>query len=77
MKETPHYNPVLKERDIQDVLNKFEEEFERSKIKNKFMTDTSESSVEETLDKFIKEMKPYFNESDNARISSYRSDKSS
>ena len=77
MKNTPHYNPVLQERDIKDVLNKFEEEYERSSIKNKFTIDTTGSAVEETLDKFIKQMEPYFNQSDILRILNHRSNQNS
>ena len=59
------------------MLNKFEEEYERSSIKNKFTIDTTGSAVEETLDKFIKQMEPYFNQSDILRILNHRSNQNS
>ena len=72
MKENPHPNGVLKEPDIQKVLEEFETEFERSSMRNKFSIDTTGKTPEETLARFLEEFEPYLNETDKLRILIHR-----
>ena len=68
----PPDNPVLQRPDIQQVLDEFEAEFERSAIRNKFTIDTSQGTKEETLARFLAQFEPYLNESDKLRILTYK-----
>ena len=68
MRESPHQHGVLPEKDIERVLQMFEEEFESSLIGNKLAVDTTNASVEETLAEFLREVEPYLTESDRLRM---------
>ena len=72
MKENPHPNGVLKEPDIERVLEEFETEFERSSMRNKFSIDTTRRTPEETLAGFLEEFEPHLNETDKLRILIHR-----
>ena len=72
MKASPHPNTVLREADIQRVLDEFETEFEKSSMRNKFTLDTSQGTKEETLARFIQEFEPYWNDNDTLRILTHR-----
>ena len=72
MKENPHPNGLLKEPDIEKVLEEFETEFERSSMRNKFSIDTTGNTPEETLARFLEEFEPYLNETDKLRILIHR-----
>ena len=72
MKESPHHNAVLREPDIQRVLDEFEMEFEKSAIGNKFTLDTSQGTEQETLSSFIEQFEPYLNDSDTLPILTHR-----
>lgn len=67
MKENPHTNGVLKEKDIDVVLKQFEEGFQSSLIQNKFEIDTSTATEEGTLQEFIDKMNPFLTKSDRNR----------
>ena len=71
MQESPHKNGVLKKKDIDYVIQRFDEEYEASLITHKFTLDTSESTVEETLNEFLESMDPFFTETDKLRINSH------
>lgn len=68
MKETPHANAVLQERDIEYVLGRFQEEYERSTLPNKLSIDTSTATVQESLEEFVRKMGEFFTDADRARI---------
>ena len=68
MREAPHEPSVLKERDIEQVLARFEEEFEASNIRSKLVLDTSDSTPEETLAEFISGYEPHLSQSDRVNI---------
>ena len=56
MNGNPHYDNVVQEKDIEHVLERFEEEYYRSLIRRKFTIDTTNKTVEETLLDFVKSM---------------------
>ena len=58
MAENPHPNGILKEKDVELVLQRFREEFERSRLTRKIQLDTSDATVEETLQDFVKKITP-------------------
>ena len=68
MKTTPHTRTVLKEEDIQSVLDEFDEEFRNSFIRNKLTIDTSESTINESLQEFITNIGPFLSDKDRLRI---------
>ena len=72
MKETPHESQLLKEGDIERVLEIFEEEHNRSMILRKFTLETSTATVKETIDQFAELMEPYFTAYDRLRLLSHR-----
>jgi hypothetical protein len=72
MQENPHCNGVLKEPDIERVLEEFETEFGRSSMRNKFTIDTTLRTPEETLARFLEKFEPYLNETDKLRILVHR-----
>ncbi len=68
MKENPHKYPVVPERDIADVLQKFEAAYQNSSIKSKIMLDTSTATVDETVAEFSEKIQPYLSESELMRL---------
>ena len=68
MKENPHYNGLVKDKDVEHVLGRFEEEFDRSIIKNKFTIDTNASTVEESLCDFVEKIDEFLTDSDRTDI---------
>ena len=68
MKEDPHDNGVLKEKDIELVLGRFEEEYERPKMANKITIETTSATVEESLAEFVQKVQPFLSEVDRTAI---------
>ena len=68
MKTTPHTRTVLKEEDIESVLDEFDEQFRSSFIRNKLTIDTSESTVKESLQEFVTNIGPFLSDKDRLRI---------
>ena len=72
MKEDPHQNAVLQEKDIELVLQRFEEEYWDSLIRRRFSIDTSTATVEESLNEFVSQITPLLTEADRVRMLAYR-----
>ena len=72
MKENPHKNAVLQEKDVELVLRRFEEEYERSIIKNKLTIDTSTATVDECLAEFVEKFEEFMTDTDRTRILVHR-----
>ena len=72
MREAPHENAVVQEKDIELVLRRFEEESERSSLTHKFVLDTSTATVKETLAEFVQKIKPHLTQTDRLRILTHR-----
>ena len=53
MRENPHHNGLVKDKDVELLLGRFEEEYELSLIKNKFTVDTGSQTVDESLAEFL------------------------
>jgi len=60
MAETPHPWCILKDQDVELVLQRFEEEYTRSGIRRRFTLDTSNTTVKETFQAFLRQMEPHF-----------------
>jgi hypothetical protein len=67
MRESPHEDGLIQDKDIEYVLQRHEEEYERSLIKNKFTIDTSTATVEESLAEFIEKYEPFITDADKTR----------
>ena len=59
---------LLKEEDVEYVLQRFDEEFGRSLIRKKFIIDNSDLTSEETLSEFVFKVQKYLSQSDRTRI---------
>ena len=73
MKGEPRQNSLVQDEDVEQVLQRFEEEYENSMIRKKFILDTSSATVEETLVEFVENIEPHVSEADQLRILSHRS----
>ena len=72
MKATPHRNQVLREGDAEDVLRRFQDEFDRSKLPNKLAIDTTEATVEESAAELVRKLQPFLTAADRERMASHR-----
>ena len=68
MTEDPHKNAVLKEKDVDLVVKRFEEEYELSLIKNKITVDTGTKTVDESLAEFAEKFEPLITDAYRLRI---------
>ena len=68
MNESPHQRQVIEDKDVELVLQRFEEAFEASTIPQKITLDTSEATPEKTLAEFTEKVEPYLTERDRARM---------
>ena len=59
---------MVQEKDIEHVLQRFEEEYRDSLIRKKFALDTSDVTVEQTLAEFAGEIKNHLSEADRLRL---------
>ena len=60
---------VVREQDVELVLDRFQEEFDASLLKNKMVLDTTAATDEETLSEFVEKMGPFFTDADSRRMS--------
>ena len=65
----PRVRGVLRQADVEHVVDRFDEEFDASLIRRKFTLDTTQSNVEETLDQFLSAIRPYLSSIDTQRMS--------
>ena len=68
MKENPHENAVLNEKDVEYVLQRFQDEYDRSLISSKFSIDTSSSTINESLTEFVENIDPFLSDADRTSI---------
>jgi hypothetical protein len=66
--ENRHKFHQVPEEDIQEVLDEFQAEFDRSTIERKITIDTTDGAVEENLADLIKQLEPFFTDKDRGRI---------
>ncbi len=72
MRQNPHPRCMLKEADVEWVLNRFQEEYTNSLIRRRFTLDTTSASVEETLQEFLRLMEAHLTPADRLRILSHQ-----
>ena len=59
---------LVKDEDVEEVLQSFEHEFSKSILRYRFSLDTSNATVQETLDQFVEQMVPMLRDSDRLRM---------
>ena len=64
LKETPHNNGLVKEPDIDHVLERFQQEFDGSSLRHKIVLDTSTATVEESMAEFVEKIEPHLTPDD-------------
>lgn len=78
MQENPAVEPgeptrgVVKAKDVELVLKRFEEEFEAALIENKITLDTTAATEEGTLAEFLEKHEPFMTEGDKERIRTHQ-----
>ena len=70
MAENPHENGLVKDEDVERVLEAFQEQYDESFIRKKFDIDTSEATVEVSLSEFLEKLQPHLSDSDRLWIMS-------
>jgi shikimate kinase len=68
MRENPHPRPVVQEKDIEYVLQRFEEEYQSSLIRKRFVLDTTTATVSETLSQFVAQIEAHLTDTDRLRV---------
>ena len=72
MRDNPHRHGVLKEEDVNLVIQRFQEEFDRSLLRRRMTLDTSTATVEETFAEFVEKYEHHMGEEDRRRILTHR-----
>ena len=72
MNEAPHERGVVREEDIDAVLQRFEEEYQNSLIRHRFILDTSTATVEATINEFASKIERHLTEADRLRILTHK-----
>ena len=67
MKAHPHDHGLLREADIEPVLQRFEDEHRGSRVRHKLVLDTSTATPDETLAEFAQQIDPHLTDSDRLR----------
>jgi len=70
MAKRPHKRGVLQIEDVELVLRRFEEEFDRSALPNKLVIDTTDATAEESVAEFASRIGPFLTDRDRERIHS-------
>ena len=68
MREAPHTHPIVRDQDVEQVLARFEEEFEASLIQRRMVIDTSAATVAQTLAEFVEGYEPFMSPEDRQRL---------
>ena len=68
MKAGPHERTVLREEDIEEVLEEFQYHFRHSLLRYRMTLDTTEATVEETMKQFVEQIEPLLTQADRLRI---------
>ena len=68
MRDHPRSRCVLQDADVDDVLQRFQEEYDQSLIKRRFILDTTHMSREDCLHMFLREIWPHLSQMDRLRM---------
>lgn len=68
MRDNPHRNSVLQAKDIERLLNRFEEEVRDSRIRHKIEIDTTDKTADEALSELMQKVEPHLSDVDKQRL---------
>lgn len=68
MQDAPHANGILKEKDVEEAVRRFEDAAGGAQFRRKFEIDTSTATVEETMTEFVEKVEGHLTEMDRYRI---------
>lgn len=68
MAAAPHRHQLVREEDVEHVLERFEEEFAASLIQRRFVLDTTAATEEETMAEFVARYEPFHTDADRERM---------
>jgi hypothetical protein len=72
MKENPYPSAVVKDKDVELVLRRFQEEYDLAVFFNRIELDTTTATVEENLASWVEQMEPHWTELDRLRMLTHR-----
>ena len=72
MKADPHVRGVLQDADVEYVLQRFQEEYDRAVYFNRLELDTTDATPDETLAEWVRKMDPFWTEIDRLRLLTHR-----
>jgi hypothetical protein len=72
MRDNPHPHSPLKEGDVEEVLGRFGEEFDHTLIRRLITLDTADSTPQQTLQEFIRQIEPHLTDRDLLRLNAHR-----
>ena len=68
MGENPRARCILQEKDVELVLDRFREEYDNSLIYRRFTLDTTDTTLEHTVQGFLRQMWPHLSQADRLRM---------
>ena len=68
MKSNAHKHQVIKDEDVELLLERFEEAHTNALMRRKFVIDNSDQTIEETFSEFVEKFEHHMNEADRRRI---------
>ena len=71
MRKYHHEQTVLREEDVDETVALFEEHYNNSLLRYRFVLDTSELTVGQTMEEFVVKIKPMLSDSDRLRIQTH------
>ena len=71
MRTEPHERTVLKEEDVDAVLDEFQYHFSHSLLRYRMTLDTSEATVEQTKAEFVEQIGPHLSDADRLRMQAH------
>jgi hypothetical protein len=68
MKSNAHKHQVIKNEDVELLLERFEEAYTNALMRRRFVIDNSDQTIEETFSEFVEKFEHHMNEADRRRI---------
>ena len=72
LRQNPHPHNLIKEEDVELILERFEEEYTNSLLVRKITLDTTDSTPEKALEEFVEKIEPHLTDRDRLRIVSHQ-----
>ena len=71
MKDSPHERGMIKDEDIEQILERFQYHYGHSLLRYRFELDTTEATVEETMKEFVTKIGPLLSDKDRLRMQAH------